>query len=80
MVICMKRMGNRGEIVIPKKMREEKGFEIDGEVSIVPTKRGVLLIPASGKKAEDFVGIFGKHKIGDLDKLNREVDAFMYNL
>jgi AbrB family looped-hinge helix DNA binding protein len=38
-------VGQRGEIVIPKKMREELGIRVGGEVHITKTEDGLTIRP-----------------------------------
>lgn len=75
MLSQIKTMGERGEIVIPKEMREEKGLGKNSKVEVVNTKNAIMLIPLR-EKLSDFAGFFGTTKIKDM----KELDAITHEL
>lgn len=50
--VITKNFDNLGRIVIPKKMREHYGFTSCKVTQIIPTKDGVLLVPAKRKASK----------------------------
>jgi AbrB family looped-hinge helix DNA binding protein len=75
MVICIKKMGKRGEVVIPREIREEKGLGPDTRVEIISTKNAILLIPLENSLS-DLAGLFGNKGVGDIE----ELDAIMHEI
>ncbi len=60
------RISERGQITIPKQLRERFGMHHNVEVEITPTKRGLLVQKrSSGQHPVDrVVGILGKDALG----------------
>lgn len=75
---CKKKMGSRGEIVIPRRLREKFGLKPNKIVDLVETADG-LLISTSQKKISDFKGILGKSKI-DMTELDLITEEYMGGL
>ncbi len=69
MSITIKLIGDRGEIVIPKNIRQLAGLSLHTPVEIIPVKRGVLLIPLK-KKMKDFAGLFGNKGVKNIKELD----------
>ena len=64
----IKRIGNRGEIVLPKKIRSENKLFPKRKVEIIGTKQGILIVPLVSNLSE-LKGLFGKEGIKDLNKI-----------
>lgn len=45
MITCTKIVGDKGEILIPKDVREESGIKPRQKVEIISSKKGVLIVP-----------------------------------
>lgn len=56
MTTASKKMGARGVIVIPKKIREESGIGCGSRIEIVPMNNGALIIPV--KNFSETSGLF----------------------
>ncbi len=69
MEMILKRIGKRGEIVIPKNMRKEKGMEINTKVEVIDLKNGILIVPLK-KKLGDLVGLFGDKGVKNIEELD----------
>lgn len=79
MEISIKQIGNKGEIVIPKRMRERNGMHVNTKVEIIGIKDGVLIVSLK-KKLGDLAGMFGNKgikEIGELDAVAHEFLAGM---
>jgi len=76
MVTTVKKIGNKGEIVIPKEIREEIGLEPNNKVEIVSTKDRIVIIPLV-KDVRELAGLFGRKKIKDMGELDRTIDELM---
>ena len=63
-----KTVGSKGEIVIPKSIREETGLKPKQKVEIMSTKNGILIIPLV-KDIRELRGLFGKGGIKNLSKI-----------
>lgn len=57
----------RGQITIPKKMREQYGITKDTELTFIPVQEGILLVKSDLKKSplHEVYGIL--HKKGSTD-------------
>lgn len=67
-----KKIGNKGELVIPKKIRKQFGLKPDSKVEIFSLKDRIILVPIK-RNFKELAGIFGKHKkIKDLDIITEE--------
>ena len=65
----IKRMGKRGEIVIPKDMRKELNLKPKEQVIIQSFQMGLLILPRK-KRVKDLIGIIKtKHKLTREDEL-----------
>ncbi|HID17773.1 TPA: AbrB/MazE/SpoVT family DNA-binding domain-containing protein [Candidatus Bathyarchaeota archaeon] len=42
------RIGSKGQVVIPKSIREAYNIGKDGEILMIPLKEGILLKPTKG--------------------------------
>jgi len=71
----VKKVGARGEVVIPKSIRNEKGLETNSRLEIIPTKNGILMIPIR-KKVSELAGLFGDLGVKNVD----ELDAITHEL
>jgi len=63
-----KTVGSKGEIVIPKSIREETGLKPKQKVEIMSTRNGILVIPLV-KDIRELRGLFGKGGIKNLSKI-----------
>ena len=56
------RISERGQITIPKKLRQEYGLTKDMEVEITPTDAGLLVRKRTQGRhpVDDLIGILGK--------------------
>ena len=72
MVICMirwtKKIGDRGEIVIPKSLRKEIGIKPNQKVELIGSKKGIFIIPLVDD-IKVLRGLFSKEGIKNLDKI-----------
>ena len=61
------RISQRGQITIPKALRERFGMDHDVEVELTPTEQGILIRKArNGERPVDKVyGILGKDALGE---------------
>ena len=75
MKIAVKNMGSRGEVVIPKDIREEKGMEENSKIEIISTRAGILIVPVK-KKLSELAGLFGDKGVEDIT----ELDAITHEL
>ena len=71
MITRTKIVGDKGEILIPKDIREESGIKPKQKVEIISSKNGVLIVPLV-KDIRELRGLFKKegyrHK-KDIDNL-----------
>ena len=75
MQAIIKKIGRKGEVVIPRNMRKQKGMEANSEIELVPTKNGILLVPLK-KKFSDYAGLFGNNGVKNI----KELDAITHEL
>jgi AbrB family looped-hinge helix DNA binding protein len=75
MSLYIKKIGEKGEIVIPKIIRRQKGLEVNSKIEIIPTKNGILIMPIK-KKFGELAGLFGKKGVKDIE----ELDAITHEL
>lgn len=68
MITCTKKVSNKGEILIPKNLREESGIKPKQRVEIISSKNGVFIIPLVSD-IKDLRGLFGKSGIKNLNKI-----------
>ena len=61
------RVSERGQITIPKRLRERFGMHRDVEVEITPTEKGLLIRKRSNadRPVDRVYGIFGKNALGE---------------
>ena len=69
MTLYIKKVGEKGEIVIPKIIRKQKGLEVNSKIEILPTKNGILLIPIK-RKFSELAGLFGNKGVKDIEELD----------
>ncbi len=69
-----KKIGDRGEIVLPKKLRQHFGMQKDDEVEIIATSSGILIVPLV-KDLKKLAGICGTGGMGDEKELDATIDA-----
>ncbi len=74
MITCTKTLGDRGELVIPKDMREENGMTTHSRVELISTKHGVLIVPLKRKLSE----LSGLFKNLDGAKINNIIDEMYF--
>ncbi len=76
MDIVIKKLGSRGEVVIPEEMRRELGLKKDSLVEFIRTKNAIIILPAK-KKFKDMIGLFGEgvKNPGELDLIAEELMA-----
>lgn len=70
------RVSSKGQIVIPKEVREKYGFKKGSEVIITPLEKNKLLLERSPKLSELF-GFLGKAEVSKLLLEEREQEASM---
>lgn len=75
MNIYIKRIGNKGELVIPKKIRKQNELKANSKIEIISIKNGILLIPMK-EKFSDLAGLFGNRGIRN----PKELDAITHEL
>ena len=75
MISAVKQIGERGEIVIPKEIREEKGLDVNSKVEIISTKKGIIIIPLK-KKMKALAGLFETKEAVNF----KELDALTHEL
>ena len=75
MKMSVKRISNKGEIVIPKSIREEKGLKINSKVEVISTKNAIIIMPLK-KKIRELAGLFGEKGI----KNQKDLDAVTFDL
>jgi len=63
-----KTVGSKGEIVIPKSVREKSGLKPKQKVEIMSTKSGILIIPLV-KDIGELRGLFGKGGVKNMKKI-----------
>ena len=73
--MALKKIGKRGEIVIPKNMRKGKGMEINAKVEIINLKNGILIVPIQ-KKFGDLAGLFGDKGVKNIKELDAVTHEF----
>ena len=75
MEMTLKKIGKRGEIVIPKNMRKEKGMEVNSRVEVIDLKNGILIVPLK-KKLGDLAGLFGDKGVKNVEELDAITHEF----
>jgi AbrB family looped-hinge helix DNA binding protein len=67
------RVLTKGQIVIPKELREKANISPGDKVEVKMTKGGIVISPIKKTYAEKFTGIVkGKLSLEDLEKLYAE--------
>ena len=79
MKMSTKRIGYKGELVIPKNIRQQQGLKPNSKVEIISTSNGILLVPLT-KKLSDFKGLFGSKGVKDIKKLDILAQDLMYRI
>jgi len=77
MDIVVKKVGGKGEVVIPERMRKELGLKKDSAVEFILIKNAIMLVPAK-KNFKEMVGLFsnkGVKNIRELDIIAKELMA-----
>lgn len=77
MVSRTKEVGSKGEIVIPKEIREKHGIKPKQKVEIMTTKNGILIIPLA-KDIGELRGLFGKGGVKNIKKIEEIMFDVMY--
>mgnify|MGYP001214118122 CR=1 FL=1 len=72
---CTKEIGPRGEIVLPKKMRDELHLKPKTKVEIVNTGKSITLIPKN--KLSEFAGYFGKKGVKHMEEIEEVVQELL---
>ena len=64
------RVSERGQITIPKEIRERFGFDPEAEVEFVVREGAVQLVHSSGSRADAVRAIYGRKRFNaDTDEL-----------
>ncbi|MFH1916184.1 MAG: AbrB/MazE/SpoVT family DNA-binding domain-containing protein [Nanoarchaeota archaeon] len=71
-----KRIGARGEVVIPKDVRERAGLTSNTEVVFFPVENGVMMVPVR-KSLSELAGLFSDFKIKNRKKLEYQMFEFL---
>ena len=79
MLSYTKIVGSKGEVVIPKDIRNQQGLKPNSKVEVLSINNGILLIPLN-KKLSEFRGLFGKKGINNIRKLDILTHELMYRL
>ena len=76
MATFIKKIGSKGELVIPKCMRKAEGLDANTRVRIFRTDGAIIIVPLK-KSFRDLAGLFGKGGVNhkELDDLMFEVMA-----
>lgn len=82
MEFMRKKLGQRGEIVLPKEWREELGLLPESEVEINKTGSGLVIIEPVKKDFRHLAGLFKTKtsKIKDPEKFEVDILELMYDL
>lgn len=75
MLSATKEIGSKGEIVIPKEIREKYGIKPKQKMEIISSKNGILLIPLV-KNIKELRGLFGKEGY----KHEKEIDDILFEV
>lgn len=75
MLTSTKTVGNKGEVLIPKGLREESGIKPKQKVEIISSKHGVFIVPLV-KDIKELRGLFGKEGY----KHKKEVDDLLFRV
>lgn len=75
MITCTKIVGDKGEILIPKDLREESGIRPKQKVEIISSKNGVLIVPLVNDIRE-LRGLFKK----DGYKHEKDIDNILFKI
>ena len=69
------RMSSKGQIVVPREVREKRGWRDGTTLEIVDTARGVVLRSVSAPEALSVDALFGcipyrgrKHSVAEMDR------------
>ncbi len=76
MSIAIKKISERGEIVIPKSIREEQGISSDSEIEIISVNGGIMLIPLK-KKLGELAGLFGDKGVKNIKDLDLSIHELL---
>lgn len=79
MLTLTKRIGHKGELVIPKDIREQLGLKPNSKVEIILTNGGVLVVPLN-KRLSDFRGLFSDKGVKNIKKLDILAQELMYRM
>ena len=72
MTSYIKKIGNRGELVIPKSIRKSEGLTENTKVRVFKANGAIVLVPIK-KSFRDLAGLFGK---GGVD--HKRLDEIMF--
>ncbi|MBI2583786.1 MAG: AbrB/MazE/SpoVT family DNA-binding domain-containing protein [Candidatus Aenigmarchaeota archaeon] len=75
MEIAVRKLGSKGEVVIPKEIRESLKLEPEDEVEIMPAGRAIMIIPAK-RSFRELAGLFGDKGV----KNAKELDIIVHEL
>ena len=75
MISSTKEIGSKGEIVIPKEIREKCGMKPKQKVEIISSKSGILIVPLV-KNIKELRGLFKKEGY----KHEKEVDDILFKV
>ena len=71
-----KTVSSKGEIVIPKKIREKTGIELESEVDMTITLSGILISPKK-REFHKLAGLLTKNGVNDMDELDATFNELM---
>ena len=75
MTSASKKIGDRGEIVIPKNIREKVGLKEGCPIEIVQLNNSILIIPV--KKLSETAGLFKHHRKTNIKELDMAYFEYM---
>jgi AbrB family looped-hinge helix DNA binding protein len=78
MITEIKEIGDKGEFVIPKEIRDEQGLQPKDKIRVTSTSKGIIVMPIK-KSFKEFAGILGKKGIQDSKQLEELATDIMYS-
>ena len=75
MITRTKMVGKKGEILIPKELREKSGIQPKQKVELISSKNGILIVPLVDD-IKHLRGLFKKEGY----KHDRDVDKVLFRL
>lgn len=77
MISSTKTIGSKGEIVIPRNIREKNGLEPNSKIQIISTNSGIVILPLK-KNFKELSAIFKKTNLDNLNEIeNLAFDMMM---